>query len=256
MNSEFDGYEIELPIAADHHNATDFDQFKDFQKNLLERFEDGSKAQRRETLKRRLRMWDMNTEGRWHRATLGKFEDRSTAERVQYLMKSDDSAQSFYIHSLDPYQGTYLAYAIVRRYIGHGKMTPSRIVRISEDELLGYATAGFAGKDAIAKLLQKQNTVYVMDNCGSRDEYNERFELPVIEQFISHVYSQDKQLLMISQVPLAEYKKLLSVSSQSRLDMLFDKTVVNLDAQHLPYPSEETGHGGGIDQSTLGLFEG
>lgn len=243
----FEDHEIEK-LKAIRHNDTDFEQFKAFQKTLEARHENAVKDQKREVLIRRLQQWDESTVGRWQGASLNKLEPE-IAQNIKAVMSKSSYTPSFYIHSVDAFQGTYIAHAIIRRYIGNGRVSPSRVVKISEDEILGYANGGFTGRDALNRLLQKKNNVYIVDNCGARSEYTEHREIPVLEQFLSNVYSQNKIAICIGQISLAGYADLFSASGKSRLEALFQDSVLNIDA-----PLEETVKT--KSNINLGLFDG
>lgn len=249
MSDIFDAYEADQ-FKAIKHNDTDFEQFKDFQKKLLERNENSSKEQLRETLLRRLRDWDDSTRrGRWHGATLKRL-DSPVAEQIQRILESHEMSQSFYIQSTDAFHGTYVAYAIVRRYIGAGRAMPSRVIHISEDEILGYANGGFSGRDAFAKLIRKKNNVYVIDNCGARSEYTENREIPMLEELLGDIYKNNKIAIMVGQRSLGGYSEIFSPVGQSVLDGLFKNTVITLQDGQDDTPDTQSG------PPNLGLFDG
>lgn len=250
MSSIFDEYEHER-LQSVRHNPTDMEQFKNFQKTMAERTKVTNHEQRKTMLMRRLEQWDAMTVGRWHKSRL-KTLDTDIAKKVLAMIQQSSTAQSFYLQSVDAHRGMEVAHAIIRRYVGSGLVAPSRVVFTSEDELLGFAHSGFTGRDQLRRMMHEKNNVYIVDNCGSRPEYTEHRDMPVLEEFLSHAYAENKMLIYIGRVSLAGYSEVYSASGKSRLFDLFQDTNLVLSTEE-DIPSEPKAPQSTVD---FGLFEG
>jgi DNA replication protein DnaC len=134
-----------------NHNDTDFDGFKDFQKEVDDRF---SKIElRREKAERitNLEKWDTELPDRWRDAKLNLIEKPVVAKITAAL--KDHPSGSFFLNGESGAGKTFVAYALIRRMIGHGIVSTSQIKMVSESVLYNWASRGFQGQDQLGQLL-------------------------------------------------------------------------------------------------------
>ena len=207
------------------HNATDFSAYKEFQEKLDSRFSQSEKLKAAKARKSNLAKWVAMLPPRWATATLKSIE-KPAAREVEQLLDSHRKT-SLYIHGDSGAGKTYLAYAALRRFIGHGWTTPSKIKVVSEEYLMGLAQAGFEGRSQLSGLFKAQYDVYLFDNVGNQAAYGSR-EKQIWEQLIEHIYSNSLTVIFTSNRSLENFSVHLSDSAESKLSFLLDGKIIEM----------------------------
>lgn len=217
--SSLDFHSLSVSAQKDFikHNPVDYDAFKKFQAGLDERFSKTEEEREKRERRGNLTKWTDLVGRRWADATLKTIENEATKAVVSIIKKKKKS--SFWIHGESGSGKSYLAYAIVRAYIGLGWTTPSRVLRISEGALLGMATTGFEGMARFNKLLTPQYNVYFIDGVETTRAYSDR-EKQLLEQLIDHIYSHSLTVIFTSTMEASDFGCKLSDSADSKLDHL------------------------------------
>jgi len=230
-SSLFSADDSEEPIEI-IHNETNYESFHEFQNSMNETYE---RVEREKTLRERatnLKIWDSEVPERWRGASLSKI-DNPAAKTILDMIK-DKGKSNFFIFG-DPGSGkTYLAYATVRKFIGAGLTTPSRVKLLNENLLLHYASTGFEGRAKFEKALDKQYSVYIIDNLGSKDVYDQRRDIPMIEQLIEHIYSNSLLVIFTSNHSSAHFAEKLTVSGASKFKHLIADVSVKINGTRTP----------------------
>lgn len=212
------------------HNETDFDAFKRFQDSMDERY---AKVERERIIHERrlnLQRWDNNLPKRWQKASLSRINHPAAYEILELI--NTYGQQSFFIHGATEL-GKYLAYAIVRKFIGAGWTTFSQVKIISEEAMLSLAYTGFEGRAKFENLLSDKTKVFILDNVGARDFYDERRELPLLERFIDHIYSNSLTAIFTGNDKPESFGAVLNDSGNAKLMELIGKTSVELQGQSI-----------------------
>lgn len=203
-----------------NHNPADFDSFHKFQEIIDARFakieEKRSKAERLKNIQK----WDSMQTKRWKGARL-KTINNPAADEAEKLIKENQFG-SFFIQGANGVGKTYLGYAILRRYIGLGWITPSQIKIISEESLLRIPQLGFAGRERFEELLSKDYKVYLFDSVGQRSSYDSKRDIPLWEQMIDHVYSQSLAAIFTSTSSAESFSLQLPGSASSKFRHLIE----------------------------------
>lgn len=208
------------------HNPTDFDSFRRFQEELDERFSKTEEDRGKRERKANLAKWSEMVGTRWAGATLKTIENEAVQDVVRLI--KEHRKTSFWITGESGSGKSYLAYAIIRSYIGFGWTTPSQVERISEEVLLGMASTGFEGMARFNKLLAPKNKIYLFDGVGSKHTYTDR-EKQLWEQLIDHIYTNSLVAIFTSNKPAEDFGCHLSDSGNSKLEHLVrDREVVSL----------------------------
>lgn len=213
------------------HNETDFGAFNDFTRTLDERFATLENERSREERLKNVRKWDSMLAQRWRGASLRSIDNPAAGEAEALLRKHGYG--SFYIQGGSMVGKTYLAHAIVRRYIGLGWITPSQVLTISEENLLSTTQMGFEGHALFARYLKSDYKLYLFDSVGQRDVYDPRRDLPQWEKIIDHVYSQSLAAIFTSTFSADSFSNVLPGS-------------VNYKFRHLIEDKEITMKGNGL----------
>lgn len=199
------------------HNPTDFEAFRKFQDELDDKFSQAEIERERRERKKNLELWGDLVGPRWATASLKTIENEARDEVIECLKK--DRMASFFIHGESSSGKSYLAYALLRAFIGSGWTTPSQIERISEEVLLGMAATGFEGMARFNKLLIAKNKVYLFDGVGSKKSYSDK-EKQLWEQLIDHIYTHSLTAVFTSNGALEDFGCQLSDSGDSKLQHL------------------------------------
>lgn len=221
------------------NNPTDYERFFELQSDIDKKMEKVNKERIISERKRNLAKWENSLPARWRDATLNKINSTSSNLVIQKIKQYRNG--SYYFKG-EPGSGkTYLAYATLRRLIGSGITTPSRIKIVGEDTILGYSKEGFRGRDAYNKLFDPIYNVYLFDNIGNQEVYDEK-EIALLEQLIDHVYSNSLMAIFTSTIPAARFAKILSGSTSSKLSFLIEDRNIKVEGKKTPIISDFDEH--------------
>jgi len=200
------------------HNETDFASFREFTKDLDERY--SSIEAKREHSERvaALDKWDRELPDRWKDAKLNLIK-KPVVEKIIEALKSHPRG-SFFFTGASGAGKTFVAYALVRRFIGRGIATPSQIKMISEPILLNWATRGFKGADMIQALMDERYKLYIFDGIGTLSDSESDKVAPLWEQILDHIYSRDLIAVFTSADSLEKLSSTLSPSGEIKLRTL------------------------------------
>lgn len=220
-----------------NHNKTDFDSFKEFQKSVDQKFEKIEEKNSKEERRNHLKIWDESLAPRWRGASLAKIDNPASLQARKTLAKNN--VESFFING-DPGAGkTYLGYAILRRYIGTGHVSPSQIKVISEEKIMSYALTGFEGRAKFDELFKPKYKVYLLDNVGAKQDYDVRREIPFWEQLIEHIYSNSLTAIFTSNGSPSSFAQILNDSGNSKFRNLVSGRVLTVTGDRVPEIDED-----------------
>lgn len=207
------------------HNKTDFQAFRKFQKDMDERYASVERNRALSDRKASLELWKDSLPKRWQKASFANM-DEDTAHNVLKLIK-DKGWGSFFITGAPNSGKTFIGYAIIRKMIGAGKITPGQVRIISEETLLSYAYMGYEGGNKFNDLLNNKGKLFLLDNVGNRDSYDVKKEVPLLERFVDHIYSNSLMAIFTSNGDPKEFSRALGDSSKSKFSQLIsDHTIL------------------------------
>lgn len=200
------------------HNDTDYESFKDFSKEMDERF--ASIEARREKAERiaALDKWDRELPERWRDAKLNLIK-KPVVEKILEALKREPRG-SFFLTGPSGAGKTYVGYALVRRLIGRGIATPSQVKMISESVLLNWASRGFRGADMLEQLLNERYKLYIFDGIGTLTDAEAEKVAALWEQILDHIYTRDLIAIFTSSDALDRFAESLSPSGEVKLRTL------------------------------------
>lgn len=211
---------VSTGLGKARHNPADVESFEKFRTSLLSKYDRLSKEREREAALRNVRSWVEGLPPRWKDANLNTIEVESvTVEKVCESISR--GVRSFYIVGNAGAGKTFLAYAILRRLIGIGEVSPSRILVISEPDILRYVRAGFDGQKEIEKILSRQYDVILFDDAGSKKTYNDSYDTPILGLFFSRIYNNNTSVIVTSSLPVERYGSMLGEQTEARLENMF-----------------------------------
>lgn len=217
------------------HNEVDYDAFKNFQSSINEKFSKIEKNNAAKTRKENLRIWDERLAERWRGASLQKLAKSGDSAAITAIKLIDQNKlDNFYISGESGVGKTYLAYAIIRRYIGRGYISPSQVKVISEETLMSYAMTGFEGRSKFDALLDPKFKLYLFDNVGSKESYDARREVPFWEQLIQHIYSNGLSAIFTSLEPPQIFARILNDSGDSKFRYMVNNRVLTRSGSRTP----------------------
>lgn len=230
-----------------HRNPTDYEKFFKLQEGIEKNMEEVNRDRIFQERKKNLYKWTRSLPSRWRTASLQSIDTESSQEVAEKLKKYPRG--SFYFKGGPGVGKTFLAYATLRRMIGLGRTSPSRIKILSEDTILGYAKGGFRGRDQFNELFDPLYNVYVLDNIGGKEYYDEK-EITFWEQIIDHVYTNSLTAIFISSLSASRFSKILSDSTTSKLSFLIEDRIITVTGNKAPVLDESP------DINILDNFEG
>lgn len=197
------------------HNEIDYDGFREFTKNMDERYSEIEAARAKADRIASLEKWDRDLPPRWKDAKFSKITKPVVKKILEALEKNQRG--SFFLRGESGAGKTFVAYALVRRLLGRGTVKYGHIKMISETALLGLSSRGFKGADMLDELLDKKYHLYLFDGIGSLTPEESLKVSAIWEQLIEHIYSRDLIAVFTSGDSLDTFAESLSASAETKL---------------------------------------
>lgn len=210
------------------HNGTDYNGFKDYQKEIDERFSKLELKRERNERIANLEKWDKSLPDRWQNAKLNLIK-KPVVEKILKALQ-EKSNGSFFLHGESGAGKTFVAYALVRRMIGHGIVSTSQVKMVSESVLFNWVSRGFQGQDMIVQLLNSKYKLYLFDGIGTLNDREAEKVASVWEQILDHIYSNDLSAIFTSADDLERFVTNLSPSGETKLRTLVEKRVLKVES--------------------------
>lgn len=218
-----------------NHNEADYTSFKNFQNKLNEKFSEVEKRKELDTRKENLKTWDENLSSRWRGASLVTMaKNGDSASKTALKLMNKGKIDNYFISGESGVGKTYLAYAIARRYIGLGYISPSQVKIISEEKIMSYALTGFEGRAKFDELFKPKYRLFLLDNVGSKESYDARREIPFWEQLIDHIYTNDLSAIFTSNEPAMAFARILNNSGDSKFRHMVNGRVITREGSRTP----------------------
>lgn len=209
------------------HNQTDFDGFKDFQKDIDSRFSKLEVKRERAERIANLEKWDKALPDRWKDARFSKIQKPVVQKLIKAL--ETDSQGSFFLTGESGAGKTFVAYALVRRMIGHGTISTSQVKMISESVLYNWASRGFQGQDQLQQLFNPHYKLYIFDGIGTLDDREAEKVASLWEQILDHIFSNDLIAVFTSADDIERFVSNLSPSGETKLRTLVAKRIFTVE---------------------------
>lgn len=210
------------------HNNTDYGGFKGFQKDIDKRFSKIELKRERAERIANLEKWDKALPDRWKDAKLSLIKKPVVLKLLQALQ--DKPNGSFFLDGESGAGKTFLAYALVRRMIGHGEVSTSQVKMISESVLYNWASRGFVGQDMVQQMLNPNYKLYLFDGIGTLDDREAEKVSSLWEQILDHIYSNDLSVIFTSADQIDRFVAKLSPSGETKLRTLVEKRIFTVES--------------------------
>lgn len=208
-----------------NHNETNFGSFHDFQRRMDDVYEKLDKETMEASRRANLKKWDSQLSPPWNEARLNKINDSAAVKTVEDLINKHGLC-SFFIKGEKGTGKTFMALAIVRRFIGRGSITPSQVKHLSEDDIINIARSGFKASDRIqAELLNPKFKFFVIDNVGYTAAYDSN-TMALWNQFFEHVSKRNLRVIFTSQFSANNFVEKLSENAQAKVSYLINGKIV------------------------------
>lgn len=206
------------------HNKTDFDAFNKFAEELKERYRDVGRDRMIKERRESLMLWDQKLPRRWAGASLSTARNPASTEIAAKIKRY--GVQSFFLQGDAGVGKTWMAHAVVRRYIGSGTVAPSQVVLLSEEAIVGMAHNGFQGRDKFEKILNSNHKLFLIDNVGSKESINPEREGVLLDRLIDHIYTNSLIAVFTSNHDVDYFCESLGTSAGTKVrDLVCDTTV-------------------------------
>ena len=214
------------------HNKIDYDGFKKLQEFVDDRYEEVEREAKLKERSLNLKKWDNSLSSRWRGASLSTINNPAAKNVIEILKTKGKGA--FFVMGAGGAGKTYLSYAIIRKYIGLGWITPSNVKILNEDILNGYAIGGFEGQAKFEKLFNPQYKLYLIDNIGEKSYYANSKTLSYFEQLIDYIYTNNHFVIFTSNKNVDNFSSILTGSSSAKFRNLVSERVVTISGTRLP----------------------
>lgn len=205
------------------HNETDFTSFREFSKEIDHLYTSIEIKRAKEERIASLAKWDQSLPDRWKDAKFSLIKKPVVKKIIDALETAP--AGSFFLTGGSGVGKTFVAYALLRRFIGHGIVAPAQIKMVSEKELLGFASRGFKGADAFEEVFDRRHKLYLFDGIGGLSDHEAEKVSGLWEQIIDHVFTKDLIAVFTSSDDLDRFVETLSHSSETKIRTLIgDRT--------------------------------
>lgn len=216
-------------IERVNHNPVDHSGFRNYLKQVNKTYKSLERERIYEERMSNLRSWLRKLPSPWNHANLTGM--RGDAPRIVNQILSDSKKpQSFYFYGASGSGKTFLTYALLRRYIGHGWASPSTVKIMSEQELLSMAYTGYIGKREFNQMLETGYMVFVVENVGTAAQYTPEKELLFWDRFVDYIHDNRILLVLSSPYKFDNFLKKLSTSSQVKLRSIMESNTVFLSS--------------------------
>ena len=179
-----------------NHNNVDYGAYRSFADVINSRFEVLEANREKSERVAALEKWDSRLPDRWRDAKMNKIK-KPVIGKINEALKRNPRG-SFFFSGGSGVGKTFVAYALVRRLIGRGIVTPSQVKFVSERMMLGWKNQGFKGAEFFSELFDKRYKIYVFDGIGTLEEGEMDRIATYWEQILDHIYNNDLMAIFTS----------------------------------------------------------
>lgn len=204
-----------------NHNETDYDAFREFARAQDERFEAARRAKDSDAKRKNYLRWLDQIPERWRKSSFRTFDaasiggHQSAATAAKRMLRAKQ--RGFFISGPHTTGKTYLAFAMIREFVAHGKLKPSQIKVITEGDLLSLSNGGFETREALDAVFDPGYKCYLFDSLGTRKEYEDRREAPALTRLIEEAYNRSALLICTSHMDFDLYESGLPEQAAAKL---------------------------------------
>lgn len=188
-NDDFWVSEVTENFNFVNHNKVNYDSYRNFADVINSRFEVLEAKREKSERSAALEKWDNHLPDRWRDAKMNRI-NKPVVKKILDALKKNPRG-SFFLSGGSGTGKTFVAYALVRRLIGRGTVTPSQVKFVSERVMLGWKNQGFKGAEFFNELFQKRYQLYVFDGIGTLEDMEMEKLATFWEQLLDHIYNND-----------------------------------------------------------------
>lgn len=233
MSKEFD---FESAILSDGSSVEkkekplDHKKYLEYQKELKDRFQDYEKEEKKRALAANLLLWDSETPYRLKGSRLSKFSEDIQEKAGNYL-KNSRSVAGVYIQGkeVSGLSNSSLGYSILRKLVGAGRISPSKVLKISETEIVSYAKNGFQGQnDYRNRVLQKDFDAIIVEGIGNNVPYSVQVE-NAFNDLIHKIYYESILAVFCGSGTFESWTELLTEASDLTVREVVGSNLISCD---------------------------
>jgi DNA replication protein DnaC len=174
----------------------------------------------------------------WQRSLPEKFQNASTEhsavqERLSRIGKGQMGVAGMVILGSPGYGKTYLSIAYANQAIREGYVSPSEVLFGTESELLASAAnSGFGDVEKqLRRVTAKKTKFLIIDDVGRGTWLNEAMRPKVFSLVLDKFWSENRVLVITSNLPPAELAEYIGEGAMDRLRSLAGNSSVVLDTE-------------------------
>lgn len=222
------------PRQQVRHNEVNHTKFQAFQARFENNHKNIENKLRQNTIRENLRLFPELVPPRFARASLPELARTSGSQEIQWVLerlKNPTSPVSFYLGATGGYDNAMAAYAILRRYVGLGFLSPKQMVHIEENDIITLAKAGFHGAHDLKNLITKHTRAVIFSASSLVPSYSTQ-EDNYLSAIIDTIYKRNMALIVTSPLPFDEWVGKFSITTENHI-----KSIIHPD--NILNPQEE-----------------
>lgn len=201
------------------HNKVNHSQFQAFQARFENNHKNIESKLRQNMIRENLSLFAETVPPRFARASLPELARISRSQEIQWVLERlNNPAQpvSFYLGVSSGYDNVMAAYAILRRYVGLGFLSPKQMVHIEENDIITLAKAGFHGAQDLQKIITKHTRAVIFSVSSLVPSYSLQ-EDNYLSKIIDTIYKRNMALIVTSPLPFDEWVAKFSLTTENHI---------------------------------------
>ena len=201
------------------HNKVNHSNFQAFQARFENNHKNIESKLRKNVIRENLGVFAEEVPPRFAHASLPELARTNGSEETKWVLaRLNNPSQpiSFYLGVTSGYDNVMVAYAILRRYVGLGFLSPKQMVHIEENDIITLAKAGFHGAQDLQKLITKQTRAVIFSASSLVPSYSLQ-EDNYLSKIIDTIYKSNLTLLVTSPLPFDEWVEKFSLTTENHI---------------------------------------
>ena len=216
------------------HNEVNHSNFQAFQARFENNHKNIESKLRQNVIRENLSSFADVVPPRFAHVSLPELSRTSGREEIQWVLerlKNPSQPVSFYLGVTSGYDNVMAAYAIMRRYVGLGFLSPKQMVHIEENDIITLAKAGFHGAQDLQKLITKHTRAVIFSTSTLVPSYSTQ-EDNYLSKIIDTIYKRNMVLLITSPLPFNKWVGKFSLTTENQIkNIIHPNNILNPQPQ-------------------------
>lgn len=213
-------------VERAHRNEMDHEAFIEFRGSFTENFDKTKTRIIKRRIKEALLWWYENSPSRYSGA---RVEDLKTSARKAALkvFESSKNPLCFYVSGKAGSGKTYAVYAIIGKMIVRRVLDPTKVLLISERDIVGMVDSGFDGLKRLDNMLSKHYSAIVVEDAGVTSPYRAE-DVMALSRFVEKAYNEETPMVITSTVAMNRFAAVFDKQTGEKISEMFEDAEINL----------------------------